>query len=223
MKKILFGCLALTFLASSCKKDSGSTPAAEKYMSLTTDSRWIYEVTTDPGTSTASSVLDTVTVTNTDTTISGRVYRILKHGNGAQDYYFNSGNDYYRFQKANGGAGLDLTIEELYLKDNAAVGTNWSQTIPVDVPGVGSLPVTITNSIIEKGISKTVMGVNYTDVITVKTDISVTGLPAGTIVADIKSYYARRVGQIQGDYKVTIALASVDINTQTLLKSADIR
>ena len=85
------------------------------------------------------------------------------------------------------------------------------------------LPVTITNSIIEKGISKTVMGVNYTDVITVKTDISVTGLPAGTIVADIKSYYARRVGQIQGDYKVTIALASVDINTQTLLKSAYIR
>lgn len=221
MKKILFVCIAAGFAFTSCSKDD-EPAAAEKYMSFSADSRWIYDVTTDPGTGGASTVQDTVTATNIDTTISGRAYRILRRSSGGSDYYYNSGGDYYRFQQAAGG-GLDLSIEELYLKDNAAVGTSWSQTISVPVTGVGNLPVTFTNSIIEKGGSKTVNGTNYTDVIAVKTDISVTGLPPGSLTTDIKSYYARRVGLIQGDYKINLSLASININTQTLLKSADIR
>ena len=56
------------------------------------------------------------------------------------------------------------------------------------------------------------MGVNYTDVITVKTDISVTGLPTRHHRGRYQKLLCPPRGQIQGDYKVTIALASVDIN-----------
>lgn len=222
MKKVLFGCFSMAILAASCKKSKENPSEPDKYMSITTNSEWIYDVITNPGTAGASTVADTVKVTPTDTTVNGRVYRIFRHNSGASDYYNISGSDYYRYQNL-AQAGLDLAIEDLYLKDAAATGANWSQTIPFDVPGLGTLPVTFKNTIIEKGSSKTVLGTNYTDVIAVRTDISVTGLPPGTIVTDIKSYYARKVGLIQGDYKVNISLIAVDVNTQTLLRKADIK
>ena len=84
-------------------KEPADRHRRQKIHVSTTDSRWIW------GNHRLAIHLiraDTTLRSCLDTTISGRVYRILKHGNGAQDYYFNSGND-YRFQKANGGAGLD--------------------------------------------------------------------------------------------------------------------
>lgn len=221
MKKLIIPACILAFGLAACSKDDPA-PAADKYMTISTNSRWIYDVTTDPGTAGASTFQDTVTVSPTDTSINGRSYRIFTHSGGGSDYYHISGSDYYRFQQASGG-GLDLSIEELYLKDNAAVGANWSQTVNVPVTGVGTLPVTLTNSILEKGGSKVVNGVTYNNVIAVKTDITVTGLPPGTITSNIRSYYAPVVGLIQGDYQVSIPLAGVDVNTQTLLKTADIR
>jgi hypothetical protein len=196
-------------------------------MTITTGSKWTYDVITNPGTAGSTTVADTVTVTATDTTVeqgtaNQRIYRIFKHSNGnTSDYYNITGNDYYRFQTL---PLNNLQLQNLYLKDNATVGTSWSQTLNVTVPGFPTpIPVTVTNSITEKGISKTVNGIAYNDVINIKTDISSAGLPAGTIVTDIKSYYAPKVGLIEGDYKITVALVSVDVNTQTLLKTAVIQ
>ena len=146
----------------------------------------------------------------------------MKHSNGnTSDYYNITGNDYYQFQTL---PLNNLQIQNLYLKDNAGVGTSWSQTLSVTVPGFPTpIPITVTNSITEKNITKTVNGTIYNNVINVKTEITSAGLPAGTIVTDIKSYYAPNVGLIEGDYKVTIALAAIDVHNQTLLKSAVIQ
>jgi hypothetical protein len=226
MKKLIFACLPLALLAISCKKDGDSAPIVpeDKYMSITTNSKWTYDVINNPGPS-QTAVVDTVTVTSQDTSIGSKTYRIFKHSNGnASDYYNISGNEYYRFQKQDLN-GTPLAIEDLYLKDNQSTGVSWSQTINLTVPGFPvAIPITVTNSVIEKGSSKTVNGTSYTDVIGIKTDIVAGGgLPANTIVSDIKSYYARKVGLIQADYKVAISTIGVDINTQTLLKTAVIQ
>lgn len=230
MKRVLFPCLSAIVLLISCSKDdpATNTPAADKYQSITTGNKWIYDVTTNPGTPTQSTVPDTVTTTATDTSVtlsgSSRSYRIFKHSNGdISDYYNITGNDYYRFQKIDLNGTL-LQIEDLYLKDNQPLNTNWSQTLNLNLPGFPfAVPVTVTNTIIEKGSSRTVNGTAYTDVIAIKTDITSSGLPAGTIVTDIKTYYAKKVGMIEADYKVQISAASVDINTKTILKSATIQ
>ncbi len=228
MKKVLFACLSTSILAISCSKDDSApvNPAEQKYMTITTNSQWIYDVIDNPGPG-QTAVIDTVTATSTDTTInlsgSARVYRIFRHSGGASDYYNITNNDYYRFQQVDLN-GTPLKIEDLYLKDNQPALTNWAQVVNITIPGFPTaIPLTITNSITDKGISKTVNGTVYTDVIGIKTEITSSLLPAGTIVTDIKSYYARKFGLIEGNYKVQISAASVDINTNTFLKSATIQ
>lgn len=227
MKKVFLSAVVSALLFFSCSKsDDNPAPEVIKYMSYTSGSKWVYDVITNPGTPGSTSVVDTVTCTATDTTVEAgtanqRIYRIMKHSNGnTSDYYNITGNDYYQFQTL---PLNNLQIQNLYLKDNAGVGTSWSQTLSVTVPGFPTpIPITVTNSITEKNITKTVNGTIYNNVINVKTEITSAGLPAGTIVTDIKSYYAPNVGLIEGDYKVTIALAAIDVNNQTLLKSAAI-
>ncbi len=225
MKKAILAILALSAIVLSCKKSgSGGGTTADPYMSTTANSTWKYDVITNPGTAGSTSIVDTVTATSTDTTINttgtARTYRILKHTNGGtSDYYNRSGNDYYRYQNL---AGLNAKVENIYLKENAAVGTSWNQNVNLLYMSI-TVPLTITNSIAGTGLTKVVNGVTYTDVIDVKTDLSSSALPAGSITSDIHSYYARKVGLIQGDYKVVVPAATININTQTLLKTADIK
>lgn len=224
MKKVLLPVILLTIMVISCKKsDDTTTPVVvDSYMSITANSKWIYDVITNPGPS-QTTASDTVTATSTDTSVNSRTYRIFSHKTGAEDYYNITSHDYYRFQNLS-LAGATVPVENLYLKDDQAQGISWSQTISLTVPGFPTpIPVTITNSIFEKGITKTVNGTTYTDVITIKTDINSSSLPAGSIATNIKSYYAKKVGLIQGDYSIQIPLAAVNINTQTILKSAVIQ
>ncbi len=229
MKKLLFPCLSICLLMASCGKDdpAPNNPADDNYMSITANSKWTYDVITNPGPS-QTSVVDTVTATSTDTSINlsgtARVYRIMKHSNGdISDYYNISGNNYYRYQQIDLN-GTFLNVEDLYLKDDQPLNSSWSQNVNVTLPGFPfPIALTITNTIIEKDVSRTVNSVNYTNVIAIRTDITGAGLPAGTITTDIRSYYAKRVGLIEGVYIVQIPAATVDLNTKTLLKTADIQ
>ena len=224
MKKVLFPVILLTLVVISCKKSDDTTNpvVVDSYMSITANSNWVYDVITNPGAS-QTVTEDTVTTTSTDTTVNGRTYRIFSHKSGTESYYNISGHDYYQFRQLS-LAGTNIPVEDLYLKDDQVAGISWSQTVTLTVPGAPfPIPVTITNSIFEKGVTKTVNGVSYSDVITVKTDLTSSSLPAGSITSNIKSYYARKVGLIQGDYSIQIPLATVNINTQTLLKTATIQ
>lgn len=222
MKKVLFALFSVCLLAVSCKKDkTDPAPVADKpYTNTNNGSNWIYEVITDPGAG-QTSALDTVTVTGVDTTINSKNYRILNHTNGGNVHaYLNvTGNDYYQFQDI---AAAGTAVEVIYLKDNAAVGTSWTQNINFDLGGI-AVPVVLTSTITEKGGSRTVKGITYNDVIYVSTTLSSSGLPAGSIVSDIRNYYARNIGLIEAVYNIDVPLATLAIHNQTLLQFADPR
>ena len=98
------------------------------------------------------------------------------------------------------------------MKDNAAVGTEWSQTFPV-VTSSGPLTVTFKNQIEERGSTKTVNSTEYKDVIKVKTTITATtALPITfTLTTDVYKFYAPKVGPITERTKVDLASGGADL------------
>lgn len=197
MKKVTVLCFAIASLISSCKKSDTQTPAptpADKYMNYTAGSEWNIETVNDASTSPVT-VNYKLTSSDRDSTINSKAYHVYTNSIGANEYYYNTGNDYYNYRVLSPGLGGG-SAEILYLKDNAAVGTEWSQSFPVTISGV-PITATFTNKIEERGTTKTINGVEYKDVIKVKTTLQITGIPfATTINNDIYKYYSPKVGPI---------------------------
>jgi hypothetical protein len=225
MKKILYGLLIpCVFSAVSCKKNSPSpTPAAEKFMSLTAGSVWNFEFTNNPSTTPVTSNY-TLTATSNDSAASGRTYKVFTNSSGPNEYYNITGSDYYTFRKLPAELG-GSSVEVLYLKDNLNTGGTWSQTIPITYSGF-SLQLTFNNKIAEKGIAKSVNGINYTGVTKVETTLSVTGIPfAITLDSDIEYYYAPKVGQIENHTSIDLTVTGfppTNVEQKTELQSATI-
>lgn len=217
----LFPILAL--FAVSCKKNKGTTtpPPATPYMSTTANSTWNYRLE-NYRTSTTTDY--TVKATSSDSSINGRTYRIYERlDNGSHEYFNISGSDYYGFRDLGenfGGTKLDI----LYLKDNLAVNGTWNQSFDVTLSGF-TIPVKLTNTVKEKGVSRTVNGVAYSDVIRVETSISSTLIPAANLTSDIQSYYAPKVGNIETTYKIHLDYLGFtnDVDTKLILLSSDIK
>jgi hypothetical protein len=230
MKIRFLAFLGILGLATACKKSSddggGGTPAPSPYMSLTANSTWQYEQIANPSGPTPVTTNFTITSTSRDTAISGKQYHVFTNSSTAGSEYYNiTGNDYYQYRSLPAALG-NAKIDALYLKDNVALNGTWSQNVSITVSGI-PVNLLITYTVTEKGGSKTVNGISYTDVITVKTDIApaTPGIPASAITSDIKSYYARKVGLIQNDTKVTVNFMGFvqSTDTQTKLKTSDIK
>ncbi len=226
MKKLILGATFLSIFGISCQPEDPIAPVVVvKYMSLTAGSTWNYELVNNVSTTTSTYVL---TSTSRDSTINGKSYHVFTNSSGSANEYHNiTANDYYNFRNLPGALG-GSSVENIYLKDNAAVGASWSQTYPVTVSGV-ALNVVITNTIAEKGISKTVKGTGYNDVIHVTTAITVTiggiPLPASALTTNIHFYYAGKFGMIQSSNVINLNYAGFIDNTnqQTSLVSANIK
>jgi len=226
MKKANYYLLLFVTFAVSCQNDDIPAPATpDAYMSLTTGSTWNYEVVNNLTTNTSTY---TLTATSKDSAIGGKTYRVVTNSSGSGNEYYNiTGNDYNNFRKLPTALGSSNVVFN-YLKDNAAIGTSWVQAYPVTVSGV-SLNATLTNTVTQKGISKTVKGIAYKDVIQVNTAIAVSigplPLPAGALTSDIQSFYAPKVGLIQTVNKVNLNYAGITDNTDQLtnLVSATIK
>ena len=226
MKKIIFTLFTISAAVMSCKKDT-ATPVADvvKYMSYNANSTWNYEVINSL---TATTTNYTLTSTSRDSTVNNKAYHVFTNSSGSANEYYNlAGNDYYKFQ--NLPANLSGNpIENIYLKDNVAVNFSWSQPYNVTASGV-PLTITTVNTIVEKGISKTVNNIAYTDVIHVTSTLSVSAfgipLPAGAVTTDVQTYYAKKYGMIQSKNKININYSGIVSNTdeQTNLKSSDIK
>jgi hypothetical protein len=227
MKKIIIALIAISAAFFSCKKDPTPTPPVPDttpYMSYTPNSTWNYAVTNNV---TATSLNYTITSTNTDNTINGRTYHVYTNSTGSANEYYNlTGNDYYTFRNLPASLG-GSPVENIYLKDNIAVGASWSQSYDVNASGV-TLTVKIINTITAKG-TLTVNSIAYTDVIHVTTTLQVSAfgipLPAGAVTTDIQSYYARKFGLVQSKNKIVVNYAGINqtVDEQTILKSADIK
>ncbi|MEO7524424.1 MAG: hypothetical protein ABIT58_10040 [Ferruginibacter sp.] len=222
MKKAIFALFSICLIAVSCKKSDPDpvAPVNQPFYNSVAGSNWIYEVRTqDPTTLDTIVTYDTSRVTSLDTSIGSKVYDITEHNNGTHSYYNVTGNDYYQFQHVVIPATLDTSIEALYLKDNGAVGTNWSQQLSVNAGLPFPITITFASSIAETGLTKVVYGTTYNDVISVTTTLNAPGI---TINSNIKNYYARNIGLIQADYYIDIPGVTT-VNNQTLLKFADPR
>lgn len=216
MKKAGLAFLALLLGAISCKKSGADSPQTppDVYMNLSAGNTWTYELVNNLTAVTSTNI---VSSTNRDSTINGKSYHVFTNSSGAiNDYYNITGSDYYTFR--NLVALGSSSVEHIYLKDNASAGTSWSQTINI-APFSGvptTVPLTITNTIAEKGISRTVNGKTYNNVIHITTVLSSTSLPAGSLTTDIQTYYAPKYGMIESRNKITTTLltgSNVDQNT----------
>jgi hypothetical protein len=227
MKKIIFSLLTICIVISACKKDKNtvSLPVETvKFMSFTANSTWNYELTDNL---TSSSTSYTITSTDRDSTVNNKAYHVFTNSAGPNQYYFLSGSDYYTFENLPATLSGNL-FENIYLKDNAAVNTSWSQNYQVTTSGV-PLNITIVNTIAEKGMNKTVNSIAYTDVTHVTSTLAVSAfgipLPSGAITTDVQSFYAKKYGLIQSVNKININYSGIVSNTdqQTILKSSDIK
>ena len=226
MKKITLVLFAISLAVIACKKENSSpTQDPIKYMSFTANSTWNYEVINNLNSTTSNY---TLTSTSRDSTVNGKAYHVFTNSSGsANEYYYLTGNDYFRFQ--NLPAPLSGNpIENIYLKDNAAVNESWNQIYSVTASGI-PLIITTINTITEKGISKTVNSIVYTDVIHITSTLTAsvfgTPLPDSAITTDVQVYYSKKYGMIQSKNKININYTGIVSNTDELtnLKSADIK
>lgn len=219
MNKI-FSLFIVLSLFASCKKSGSGT--AELYMNFNAGSTWNYQqVNTAP---TPSTTNYTVTSTNRDTTIVGKKYHVFTNSGGGNQYYNNTGNDYFQFDSIK-LATVAQSIDRLYLKDNAALNSTWAQSISFNLSGVPvPIPLTITNTITETGISKTVNNIVYANVIHVQTTLTSTLIPAASLTSTINTYYARKYGLIENSTVIALNFSGFmnNVNTTTKLMSSNL-
>jgi hypothetical protein len=184
------------FLFTGCKKDGKPSTGAPDYIPLTVGSNWTYSST--EGTSDTSQF--TLTVSDKDTGINGKTYKVLSSSDGSENTYLAKiDSNYYRYSSISDTGN----IEELYLKDNSPVNTRWTNSTSFTIPESPTpLTADLTYLIKEKGISHLVNGKTYSDVIHIAMDISVPVLAPN--FGDGDFYYANGIGLIQSSIRLAV-------------------
>ena len=220
--KSLFFLIASVILAS-CGKDDTNSPntAHDPYMNANDGSSWTYHEVNSSGDVPIAGDY-TITSTANDTTINSRKYHVYNYSYGGNQYLNVSGSDYYQFDSIPGGVGGN--VERLYLKDNAAVGATWDQDFIFNIPDFPiAIPLTVSNTIIDKGNSRTVNGITYSNVIHVSTTLSSAFITTPSeFTSSIDSYYAENYGLIENSTLIHIHSQGLekDIDIKTQLMSA---
>ncbi len=193
MNKCLFSlaCASAIFFAACSKSDT--TPSGN-FQPITVGSFWKYQ--TNTGT-------NTLTATNRDTTIGGKVYRVFNNSSGNTNSYYNqTGSDYFLYGSVAGN--ITNPVDLLYLKDNVAVGGTWEVPISVTPPGSttpynGKVKFTIG----VKDSSMTVLSKSYTGVTRVKIDVIISTFLGDQNVGNGNSYHANNIGNISSTVTIT--------------------
>lgn len=231
MKKSLFAAVLALATIISCSKNETVTPGpgtSTPYMSMAAGSTRTYEFTNNNPPTAPTSY--TLTSTNRDTTVTSgsgsRVYHVFTNSStGASEYYNQTGNDYYTYQSLPAAVG-STSVEDLYLKDNVAVNTSWTQTYNVTVSGV-PVTVNVINKIIAKDLTRTVNSISYDSVIHVQTDFTASSIlgPVTGLTTNIHTYYAPRVGQIENTTLIDLNFMGIvnHTDTRSILKTSSIQ
>lgn len=221
MKTLKLPIFALILASVACNKNT-TTPdpvVPDKYMSFSSGSSWNYRQLNNLTSVTTNYV---VSSTTRDSIINGKTYHVFTNSNtGGNEYYYTTGNDYFTYRLL--GALGNAAVEDNYLKDNAPVNFSWSQAYNISVPGVPfAVPVTVTYTIKETGISRTVNGIAYTDVIHSSGVITSALVPSASLVTDIQNYFARKYGMIETRNKLSLNFMGITQNvdnTNTLVSA----
>ena len=127
----------------------------------------------------------------------GKIYKAINYDNGT--YYYNCDNGVLtsKVVTVNGyGVTTSITTDTI-LMSNAAIGTTWNVIDDkLDLLGMGNYNYS-KYTLVGKGISKTVNGTTYNDVIVVNSFNKSKGVLTGEQTISVNFYYARGVGLIK--------------------------
>ena len=216
---------ALLFIFSSCKKDNApkDNPSGETYVNTTSGSTWTYRQTDMADNNSTSDY--TITSTANDTTIDSRKYHVYTYSYGGSRYLGMEGHDYYQYDSIPITGGVN--IQRLYLKDNAAKDDTWKQDFNLQIQELqgATIQLTVQNKVVEKGITKTVNGKDYSNVYHVSTSLSSSAIPSTALTSTIDSYYAPGYGLIENTTQVELNYLGLvkEVNFKTELTSADLK
>jgi len=217
--------LALLFIFSSCKKDNApkDNPSNETYVNTNAGSTWTYRQTDMADNNSTSDY--TITSTANDTTIDSRKYHVYTYSYGGSRYLGMEGHDYYQYDSIPITGGVN--IQRLYLKDNAAKDDTWKQDFNLQIQELqgATIQLTVQNKVVEKGITKTVNGKDYSNVYHVSTSLSSSAIPSTALASTIDSYYAPGYGLIENTTQVELNYLGFvkEVNFKTELTSADLK
>lgn len=218
MRKILFFVFS-GFILVSCQKEvddiigngggggggNGGNNAPTDYQPVSANSEWDYLSTTNGPSHTVA--------LGTDTTINNlRYYKFNTTANGGTERgYISKVNGTYRTYGNFDPVGQ--VVELIYLKD-AAIGTNWTNTISIS--GFSNYH---KYTVSKRDIQHTVVGKTYNSVIELTYDFSVDDPIGGSAISvgGGKYYYAKGVGLIEAYFGFSFfGVSSTD--TTRLLK-----
>lgn len=227
MKTSILALFAISLFFTSCSKNDNSgqnnPPGQDAFINTSSGSTWIYHADNTKGGVVNSSDY-TVTSTDKDTSVNSRKYHVYSYSYGGSQYLGLSGHDYYEYDSIPGSSSIGgAAVERLYLKDNANKGDTWKQDFTFQISGI-PIPLTVSNKITDKGISRTVSGITYENVTHVSSSISISSLliPASALTSAIDSYYAPKYGLIENSTIVSLNYSGIteDVNIKTQLLSA---
>ena len=193
-----------------CKKYNGSDNennppvTAKNYLPVTAGSTFTYHSVIN-----TSATDYTLTATSADSLVNGNSYTKFTGSDGETRYYRRVGVNYCQVSSLPSLPGSPV-FEDNYLNDSLPVNSTWNIQFQFPYP-LGFPPQLTaigTYKIIEKGISLSVSGTTYKDVIHIKlTDVSGYGAlsnpPLITGIATGDFYYALGVGLVQSSLTVT--------------------
>ena len=187
--------ISVSFCMPGCKKDTVKnkpveigTTASDSYFPVTTGSTWRYQD--------GSSFFD-ITITDTTTVFDGKAYinassYDLAHSRLYEEYFY-AGDHLFatKFTPFENGH-FDLQV----LNDTMAVGHSW--TAPPAYEGlIYQIKATCTTTIKEKGISMTIYGATFTNVVHTQVDMRYFVNNAYDELGKYDFYFAKGVGIVK--------------------------
>ena len=202
MKKLLSAALLASLFMVGCTKSGSSpsvTPSNTDYQPTTAGSTWQYK---DSATGATSSM----TATSNTNVINGTTYVVFNSTSAGSSsntpVYISKQNGFYDLIGLFSSSTTSVGIDFRYLNDQLAVGGTWNFNAGGFVTSGYTIPAIITGKIVEKGISKTINGVSFSNVIhsqiVLSYDYSSLGVGEGVIAeAWYDIYAAKGVGIIK--------------------------
>lgn len=203
MKRIFLLLVVAAAALTSCQKEmsidsstgggpsggggGGGSTSSDLYQPMTKGSFWKYKDSALTG------LVTTMTATGTQKTLNGKTYDVVSTETPGQP----SAEEYFYVAKPLYGLRFDVqgnTIDFIYLVDTASIGTTWTANM---LP-VNGLNARFNGVMMEKNISKTVAGKNFTNVIHTQLDLQYEIPVLGWTSFAVYDYYiAKGVGIIR--------------------------
>ena len=193
MKYTLLILVAILFFSTGCQKSVSETGGGggtdSSYLPLTANSFWKYKDSAFTG------EVTTETVLGRQVSINGKNYdKVLLQSGSSTDtsYFVKTGTQYFSYTNST-ISGADINLEILFLNDTASVGFNWES----DAGTVNSYRAKCLGQIVEKNISFTVAGKNYTNVIHTQVALQYNLIGTFQTFAYYNYFFAKGIGIIK--------------------------